>query len=143
MGDVIANSRRQISAINRVTCIHNLHPVGVRAGAGAEIAVHVRLPWCVSRGVTRYFGSVVLDVEIISAGGAVYRPHTARGVSELAIGVIETFVVYQIRSQTCGGQTGDSKGEEMFLHRQFWIGASMRLDRNFRAVGCQSAITTL
>jgi hypothetical protein len=31
----------------------------------------------------------------------------------------------------------------VFLHRQFWIGASMRLDRVFRAVGCQSAVTTL
>src|SRR4029453_6177506 len=63
---------------------------------------------------------MVFDISIVRT--AVKGPNAARNVRYGAIWIVESFIVNQIRSQTCGGQTGHSKGEEIFLHRQFWIG---------------------
>ena len=101
-----------------------------------KVAMNIARPILESRtrGRRAYFIFVVLHKSIAAA--AVQEPiccsiRIRSGDVNRAVVVGKILDKNDVRAQACGGQTGDSKGEEMFLHRQFWIGALMRLDRVF------------
>lgn len=114
--------RRNIGAIDREAGVENR----LRVRLAREVTMHIPRAVLKSsrRRRGRYFILVILDQTV--AAPAVEEP--IRGSVRIRSGNVNRAVVIgkifdenNVRAQTRGGQTGNSKGEEMFLHRQFWI----------------------